>query len=139
MYIRGPPRGGAGVLFNYIISEAPVEFLGGFWLGFREFRLPEAEFVFGGFEDFAIFLEPDLPDSLIEFLDLVFEPRGAGAESDLPVQMGGLKSLRARARELPIIHLGSELEEPLLGFLAHLAGCLDRLGLLARTVQLCPK
>lgn len=127
------------MLFNYIISEAPVEFLGGFWLGFRELGLPESVFVLGGFEDFAIFLEPEFPDVFLEFLDFVFEPRGARAEFDLPVQAGGFKSLWSSRRECPIVHLGPELVQSFLGFLAHLAGLLDLLSRLANPVEFRPE
>lgn len=110
MYMWGPPLRGAGVLFNYIISESPVEFLGGFWLGFREFRLPATVFVFGGREYLSGFLEVELANGHFEFLNFVFESRGALAEVDLALESRGLKSFWASRRECPIVILGPELE-----------------------------
>lgn len=127
------------MLFKYTSEEAPVGFFGGFWFRLGELWQPAPVLVFRGFEDFSSFLEFELPNGSFKFLNLCLELRPAGAAVYLAVEPRGLKSLRSRRRERPIIILGSELEELLISPLAVLAGHLGRLGLLLGPVEFRPE
>ena len=86
----GPPRGGAGVLFNYNSEEAPVGFLVGFGFRLGEFGQPAPELVLGGIEYLSSFLKFELPNGPFELLDRRLELRPAGAAVYLTVRSCGL-------------------------------------------------